>query len=53
MIIPAKAFPTSGIAEIALRKKNTDDPKYATKNRSSKYWKNGAPFPVGDSPTRK
>jgi len=53
MTIPAKAFPTSGIEEIALRKKNTADPKYATKNRSTKYWKSGAPFPVNDSPARK
>lgn len=30
---PAKAFPTSGISEMALSKKKTDAPKYATKIR--------------------
>lgn len=51
--VPAKAFPTSGIEEMVLRKKKTDEPKYATKNRRDRYANNGDPFPAIDSPARK
>lgn len=52
-LIPAKLFPTSGIEEMALRKKKTDEPKYATKNKRTRYSKNGVTFPANDSPARK
>lgn len=51
--LPAKAFPISGIEETALRKKKTDEPKYATRNKSSRYSKKAAPLPDNGSPTRK
>lgn len=58
--IPAKPFPTSGIEDMALKKKKTDEPKYATKNKRirysnkrTRYSKNGAPFRTNDSPARK
>lgn len=38
---------------MALKKKKTDEPKYATKNKRTKYSKNGVPFPVNDSLLKK
>jgi hypothetical protein len=38
---------------MVLRKKKTDEPKYATKNRRARYANNGDPFPAIDSPARK
>lgn len=51
--VPAKAFPVSGIEDTALRKKKTDEPKYATRNKRSRYSTKAVPFPENDSPTRK
>lgn len=51
--VPDKAFPISGIEEMALRKKKTDDPKFATKKSRTRYSKKGAPFPSSGNPAKK